>query len=227
MSSSSDRKAELTREGASIVFVGSFNPTIFQPAWFAHNELVASEEAEAAEIGIVHPEIVQFALRWLLFEADRERITLKTTESDPSGLMIRDLALGMFILLSHTPVTAVGLNFHRHYRLPDETAWHNFGHRLVPPANWQSFLPNPGMLAVDVQGARENPDDPGYIRVRVEPSLVSHPGVHVAVNDHYEFAPRIADAVPVGEAVVVLDRYWGRSQEAAQKIFDGLIEANA
>ena len=48
-------KAELS--GINIVMLGSFNPKIFQPAWFAANELIRNLEAEEADTQIIHNDI--------------------------------------------------------------------------------------------------------------------------------------------------------------------------
>ena len=40
-----------------IVFLGRFNPSIFQPMWFSSHGLLREEEADEAEIGLIHPEV--------------------------------------------------------------------------------------------------------------------------------------------------------------------------
>ena len=53
--------SELKVEGHNIVIIGSFNPQIFQPAWFANEGLVRKGEAETAKIVIIHNRIVSFS----------------------------------------------------------------------------------------------------------------------------------------------------------------------
>ena len=77
-------------EGMSIVLLGSFNPQIFQPAWFAAEGLVRKEEAEAAKIEIIHPQIISFSMEWLLLQVTQERFAASTTHS-PSYEPLRDL----------------------------------------------------------------------------------------------------------------------------------------
>ena len=43
--------------GVSIVLVGQFNPPIVTPQWLARHSLVSGEEADNAEIGVIHKEI--------------------------------------------------------------------------------------------------------------------------------------------------------------------------
>ena len=47
-------------EGVGIVLVGSFNPRIFQPAWFATENLIREEEEQAAKIELIHRQVAIF-----------------------------------------------------------------------------------------------------------------------------------------------------------------------
>jgi hypothetical protein len=94
-------------EGVSIVLLGSFNPQIFQPAWFAAEELLRKEEAEAAEVAIIHRDIVSFSTSWMQLQVQLDRFMVSTADSafyEP----LRDLVLGTFQLLRHTPVQKMG-----------------------------------------------------------------------------------------------------------------------
>ena len=48
---------------STIVLVGSLNPAIFHPAWFALNEIVGKEEINDAKIDVVHKEVSRFVVR--------------------------------------------------------------------------------------------------------------------------------------------------------------------
>ena len=98
----------LELEGISIVFLGSFNPQIFQPAWFSAEGLLRKEEAEAIEINVIHREIVSFQSSWLQLQVRSNQFILSTEDSsfyEP----LRDLALGTFQLLRHTPIQKMGI----------------------------------------------------------------------------------------------------------------------
>jgi hypothetical protein len=47
--------AELIPEisGGTVVLLGSFNPKIFQPEWFARQKLLPQAEADASEIKVI------------------------------------------------------------------------------------------------------------------------------------------------------------------------------
>ena len=49
--------------------LGSFNPPIFQPAWFAEHESFSEEDRVEAEahLGLIHPELAPFQTDWLAF----------------------------------------------------------------------------------------------------------------------------------------------------------------
>ncbi len=79
-------------QGSSIVLLGDLNPKIFQPAWFAAEKLIRKPEAEAAEIEIIHPEVVIFNLEWLRLEVTRERFSASTTQ-EPYYEFIRDFQI--------------------------------------------------------------------------------------------------------------------------------------
>lgn len=168
------------------MLVGSFNPAIFHPAWFAREKLIQQEEADRADLKVVTPEVSVFSIGWLTLEITLERFVAHTTQMqhlDP----LRDLVLGTFNLLRHTPVKQMGINRLAHYRSAGEDEWHRLGHRLAPKEPWAGLLEKPGMRRVQMQGQR--PDAyRGQTTVTVEPSLKLKPGfgVYFEVNDHYE-----------------------------------------
>jgi hypothetical protein len=57
--------AEAEIGGKAIVLLGSFNPQIFQPAWFAAEGLIPRELTDGANIGIIHSQLVAFSSEWL------------------------------------------------------------------------------------------------------------------------------------------------------------------
>jgi len=209
-------------EGVGIVLVGSFNPRIFQPAWFAAENLIREEEEQAAKIELIHRQVAIFSLDWLHLQVTDEQFIVTTTQSsfyEP----LRDLVLGTFRLLRHTPIRMMGLNRDCHFRMPSEETWHAFGHRLTPKEPWAGILTEPGMRSLTMEGLR--PDNlKGYIRVRVEPSVRVHPGVFINVNDHYE----VKDTATVrgcDEIIDILDREWKSFLDRSAEIVSLLAES--
>ncbi len=50
------------KDDSAIVLVGSLNPAIFHPSWFALNEIVGKEEIDNAKIDVVHNEVSRFVV---------------------------------------------------------------------------------------------------------------------------------------------------------------------
>jgi hypothetical protein len=212
----------MTREidGMSVVMLGSFNPAIFQPEWLARYGLIATDEADAAEVQIVSGEVTLFSTDLFDVQVTHDQFVASTARV-PSFGMLQDLVVGIFDRLRHTPVVRIGINRDVHFRMASQEAWHALGHRLVPPGLWSSFLKSPGMRTVVIQALR--PDDrAGNVVLRVEPSLRVHPGIYIQQNDHFELDDKMKDA---GQALDVLRSDWTsslkRAEEAFSRIFDG------
>lgn len=207
--------------GLNIVLVGSFNPQIFQPAWFAAENLIRKEEGEAAKIELVHAEFVSFTLDWLQLQVTRDRFIASTTKESHHEAL-RDFVMGTFRLLSHTPIKQMGLNLDLHFLMKSEDEWHAFGHRLAPKEPWAGILEKPGMRSLHMQGVR--PDKfKGYILVRAEPSVRIQPGVFVSVNDHYEVDdPNSSQGC--NEIMNILTQGWQLSLRHSKEIVFSLLE---
>lgn len=205
-------------EGANIVLLGSFNPSIFQPAWLAAHRLIRDEESEAAKIEIIRPEVSSFTAGWLQVEVTQERFQASTADAahyEP----LRDLVLGVFAILEHTPFDKMGINRHMHYRVEAEKQWHAFGDFLVPKAAWRTVLSSPGLRSLTVEGRRGEAEGP-RIQVKVEPSVRVHPGVFIATNEHHEAsAPDAARRL-----MTILRDAWNDSQAYAKHLAETMLD---
>ena len=177
-------------ERAYVVLVGSFNPAIFQPAWFATHNLISSDENKVPSgvtLRIAHPEIVDFATENFQIQVLQHRVSVTT--SDVSFYdSLKDLVSGTFKILSHTPIIKMGINREFHFQMPSEAAWNEVGDRLTPKDDWNRVLDKPGMKSVIIQGERTD-GRKGFVRVRVGPSNQVIPyGVFLEVNDHFQIA---------------------------------------
>lgn len=200
-------------QGLSIVLIGDFNPKIFQPAWFASEQLIGKDEADQAKIEVIHPEIVSFQLDWLQLHVTREKLSASTGQ-EPFELS-RDLIISTFTLLRHTPLRALGINREMHFHVETVEQWHNFGHLLAPKAIWVDLLNEPGMRSLVMEGVRSD-NLKGRIRTFVEPSLRAQPGVYLKVNDHYEISG-------AKEATEILTNHWDESLHRANRIIQALV----
>ena len=167
---------------ASVVLLGKFNPAIFHPSWLARYTLIRDEEAANAKNLVVTDEVTNFEVDWLTISVTADRFVAQTDQTAYS-VALRDLVLGAFGLLEHTPFWAVGINRHLHYPVESQEQWHGYGHFLAPKDPWAGLVDNPGMRAVTIWGTRA--DAPGArIQFLVEPSNRVRPwGIYFAFNE--------------------------------------------
>lgn len=218
-----DALAELAieRQGNAIHLLGSFNPRLFQPAWLAAHNLIRDAESETAEIRIIHSDIVSYALDWVRVEVEGEKLAIISTANSETPEQLRDLAVGVLEVLSHTPVYTVGIQFWGHYALESQEARDDLGWRLVPPDPFKEHLAMPGMTTLRVSGSRSSEDDPdgGGLIVTVEPSNRVNPnGVYISVLDQYELADQNDADATAGPAVACLKENWAASGKRAKAI---------
>ncbi len=217
--------------GATLVFVGSFNPAILHPAWFAAQELLTDEEAERiTRRNLEQPgaltvtaDVTVFEADWFLLQATSERLLLGASESTTeSFLPLRDLALGIFTILRHTPVVQMGMNHTRHMGL-SEGRWEAFSRAIAPPASWEGLLdPEPDLSSLRIRTERTDYEAPGFVGIAIEASLRIPGGVYVAVNDHVDLPSSLASGATA--AVEVLRDHWETSSESANRLFQRIKE---
>jgi hypothetical protein len=210
-------------EGASIVLLGSFNPGIFQPAWFGAHGLIRAEEVESATINVIHPEVCAFATGWFSIQVLRDRFVAQASDAG-HYLPLCDLVLGVFQLLEHTPFDKMGLNRFLHFRMPSEEQWHAVGDLLAPKEPWRGILKKPGLRSLYIQDAPEEIASGGanvkaVPFIRVEPSLTVLPGVFVEVNKHHE-----ATGTNAARALTeILRSTWKASLDRAERIAEHIL----
>jgi len=193
---------------ASIVLIGSFNPTIFHPEWFARHDVVPEVDLEGSDIEIIHPEIAKFTFPWVSIEVLQNRFIVRTKDVDHYN-PLRDFVISTFSLLEHSPIKQLGMNLTMNYTAADEDAWHKIGDTLAPKPIWQQSLPDRvGLLSLRVQSQRSD-DLPGKITVSVE----SRPeyGVNIGVNSH-------VDLVDDTTLHSVLSECWEQSVDQGKEI---------
>jgi hypothetical protein len=205
--------------GASIVLAGSFNPAIFHPEWFSRNGLLPQGEVDNAELQVVHPQMSQFETERFSFQITTERFVGMTKPNTIAG-PLRDLVLGTFYILEHTPVQAIGLNCVLHFKMGTEDAWHRLGDKLAPKDPWNSVLEGrPGMRNLDILTQRESPKGSSMM-VRIQPSLLIRPGVYFEINSHYP----TEKGEDIKSAMEVLRNDWEASQRKGDEIARHILD---
>lgn len=190
------RPVELS--GISIVLVGSFNPALFHPTWFAKRELIGDspvQEALEREQVLVTPDLSSFSADWLGVQVTQQQAVFSTVE-EGREFDLRDLVVGVFELLPETPVDAVGINTDVHFRLESEEDWHAFGDKYLPKDLWEPLFQGErwrrrpdghtvGMRTLTVEAWRE--DVTGFLRIEIAPSVRITPhGVYTGINAHLQ-----------------------------------------
>jgi hypothetical protein len=205
-------------EGLSIVLMGDFNPKIFQPYWFASEKLLRKEEAESADVKVVHSRVSSFETDWLSIQVTDETltaITTKTSHYEP----LRDLVKGTFSLLKHTPISKVGVNQFFHYQCESEESWNAFGDKLVPKQKWEGILNKPGLRSLVMEEKRS--EEKSFKRIKIEPSVKIKHGIFIEVGDHHEFPDKATGAQ---ELLSVLDKRWSAFLAEVETISAGLLK---
>ena len=204
-------------EGGSIVLLGNFNPAIFQPLWFSNQDLIPKSEAEAAEIQVVHSEVTSFSLEWLGLQVTKNRFTASTSDSahlEP----LRDLVLGTFSILEHTPLLQMGMNRDVHYKLPSHHDLLDVGNRLAAKSFWRHIIDDPRPEVLRLAGRRPDVED-ALLRLTVEPSARVIPGMYFGFNEHYQ----AEGDNPTRELLMALSERWRQYQVWAKETAEHLL----
>ena len=210
-------------EGLDVVLVGSFNPAIFHPEWFFRQGIVSEQDAKEAKVQDVSGEFTALQIGGILLQCVSDRFSLGTKNISNAERM-QDLMRQTFSLLSHTPITACGINPHVHYLVGDIALWHKIGHTLAPKEPvWNDILEKPGMQSLTIKSPRGG-DFPGEINATVQPSAKHRPGIFVKVNYHYGLP---GEAVHAGAAELTLkfiEAEWKPACGMARKVTEKILE---
>lgn len=214
------KRPDLLDAEYSVVLIGDFNPKIYQPAWFASQDLLRASEAEGAQIEIIHADLTSFSTDWFVMQVARERFSV-TVKSSVYRVHLRDLILNTFRTLSHTPLRQMGINYTARIRFHSALDWHCFGHFLLPKSPWTTLLSKPGMRRVSVEAAR--PDDRrGWVMVDVLPVLSLDNEAQVIVNDHCE-SPQDSAFDGTGFFLDIVDREYDHIIDRSKALVDGVL----
>ena len=213
------RQPEVSDKTYSVVFLGNFNPIIYQPAWFAAQGLLRESEAENARVEIIHANGTSFATDWFVIQVTPEKFILQINSS-AYQVHLLDLVLGTFRTLLHTPLTQMGINCHAVIRFKSARDQHNFGRFLLPSSHWNGLLSKPDMHSITVKGARLD-DLPGFVTVKAVVQEVEHETV-IGVNDHCACPP---DQQSNGADffLKIVEKDYDQTISRAEDLVDGIL----
>lgn len=218
---------------SSIIVVGRFNPAIFTPDWLERNGLIGSDDADAAREGteegplIVSKQVATFATGWFTLQVLDNRLAL--TSKGALSPAFKDLAVGIFQLVPHTPVVAVGLNFMGHFKLKGEDDYHRVGDVLAPKTIWHALYPEHmvGLAELSIliqQGVRGKPPETSDARrITVQPSTRLKYGIQMSYNDHHQVQTTDDPARPAERVAAIIDDQWESSWQDAVRDFDTVL----
>lgn len=219
---------------SSIVAVGAFNPAIVTPDWLEHNGLLGSSDAAEARDSpslLVSHQASMIETHWFALQVLNNQFSL--TSKSALSPAFKDLAVGIFTLLPHMPVTAVGLNFMGHFAMRSVDDYHRVGDVFAPKAIWDSIFDsrenNAGLanMSIRVQHAKRNEPKPppDEIRVQIQPSAKITNGIYLLYNNHIAtFSRETDDGVERTLGVAeVIESEWHPTWERAVSVFDRLL----
>ncbi len=217
--------------GTGIVLLGSFNPAIFTPTWFALQKLLSENEAETADLEMVHNQISVFQTEWFNLQVTPDRFSIETTQAP--NVRVRDLVARLFDeYLPHTPVAAMGINYSVHVRARSNEEWNRIGMTLAPPEAWGSWREkldlageSGGMKSLMMsQPIPAGRPEGSAINITVEPSTrvgAGQAGVFVLVNHH--FAVASANSGNGRSLTELLDQYFEKCEGMSNEIFEHIM----
>lgn len=218
---------------SSIVVVGDFNPAIFSPDWLEKNGLIGRDDAEAAREGtqiFVTHQVTGFETSWFALQVLENQFIL--TSKSVLTPALKDLGIGVFQLVPHTPVQAMGLNFMGHFKLASEDEYHRVGDALAPKPIWNELFADDehstglGNLTIRVQhGVRGGKLKSGDEKlISIQPSGKLKNGVYLSYNDHHVLrGAEERDLRPAERVAAIIEESWDTAWKDSIRVFDGVI----
>ncbi len=219
---------------SAIVVIGDFNPSIFSPDWLERNELIGEGDAVVAREGgsgrklLVSHQVTNYETDWFTLQVLENQFSL--TSRGVLSPAFKDLAVGIFQLVPHTPVKAVGLNFIAQFKFDTQDKQHQVGDVFAPKAIWDSLYPDEfaGLeeLTIRIQkGSREQlPVSNDEKRITLQRSKNFKYGVGLSFNGHHDLTVSDeSDLSPTERLAIVVDEEWENTWEDAVRVFDKLL----
>lgn len=208
-------------QSVNIVLVGDFNPVIFQPAWFELQGLIAPSESKEADIEILVKDVVAFNLNWLALQVTKDRF-IAATNNEAFFEPLRDLLVGTFTILEHTPIRAIGINYESHYNVSDKSRLSQFYNRLSPKDVWREISKDTILSKIQVTIPSKK-DKQGNINVTIEPSIRTD-GPFFRVNNHYTLSNQTSPIIGAQESVRLIAQKWDETIKESVNIIEDIWE---
>lgn len=233
----------------TIVLVGKFDISDFLPRTLVMTKVLRSEELIDIElIAYVPSQILDYDLPWGKVTVTPQQLVVKAEET-PHVTASDFIRSALANASEAVKVVAMGINFEGHFKLEYAYQRNKIGTRLVPPSAWGAWGEevqkqidtavdgklHGGVVNAVLRKARVNDDGMfGHVEVRVQPSSkFPETGIHMAVNDHYQFDRKnsysleqlersdIVDRKP--QLMLVLEKRFDESIALSRKIMSGIL----
>ena len=217
-----------------IVVLGDFNPAIFTPDWFERNNLIGEGDATVAREGgtgkqpLISRQVSNFETEWFTLQVLDSQLSL--TSRNVLNPAFKDLTVGIFQLLSQTPVRAIGLNFIGHFKFNTMENLHKVGDTFAPKNIWNTLYPDnfyTGLekLTIRIQnGSRESgPVNNDEKRITLERSNNFKYGIALSINDHHDLTRDDDNSTPAERLVSIVEGQWESVWHDAERVFDKLL----
>lgn len=232
-----DLAVEIERSHWSIVLLGSFNPSIFHPAWFAKNEVISQEHAESSDVSVIHNEVASMTLGnqiRVTCEANRFQVEV----SKAPEIILLDLVSKVFgDLLPHSRVPSFGINKSVHFRASSSEKRTEIGRMFAPTEPWGDFGARiqssegeqvGGLMSLRMREIKNDDETTGSLEARIEPSpaLDKKSGIFVAVNRHFDLRDYKEGSGAI-QAIRKLDQEFAQSLKDSDEIIDHIASISA
>jgi len=225
-------------DNASIVLLGSFNPRIFQPAWFARHGMIGEKEAEKTVMLLQNKEECAFGVDTFELKVRLDHFLVTGVGDHPEH--IKDLVISCFgKYLPHTPVVAMGINRNIHFDTGDFEVRDRVGSRLAPKDAWgewgkeiQKSYDAPiyergGMLSITMlqKNLQQVGEYDSSVQAQVEPSIKieGNTGIFVGVSNQFQLMDNEKSVQNASLAVEALEANWETSMKRAAIIVDQIM----
>lgn len=217
-----------------IIAIGDFNPAIFSADWLEANGLIGKADADEARAGaqgtayLVSHQVTAFETKWFALQVLGNQFSL--TSKDALSPAFRDLAVGIFQLVPHTPASAVGLNFVAHFKIASEEDYFRFGDTLAPKTIWNALYPNQAAgvasltMLIEPMPRGEERKTLDEKRISLQPSSKFKYGVMLSYNDHHNVTTATEQNMRPAEMIAsIVETQWDAAWDDSMRVFNGLL----
>lgn len=185
--------------GCTIVLLGAFSPLAFSPRWFALNGIITDEQADAAQVTVLHNDLSVFRVGKFSLQIEDNRFAADTTEAPWIDLC--DFVGRTFSeLLPLTPINQMGINRLVHFSVGSEENRNRIGNTFAPLEPWgewgKAIAAAPpsmrgGCVNLTMLQAIKEDDYHGHFQITIQPSsrIKGNAGIYAQTNDHYDVGP--------------------------------------